>query len=936
MSSQPRTCIVTDEFVGINKKGGIGTCARALAEICQAAGEQVDVLITSPKTPIDIAILSQRFNVQFLSDQIFDTMSIVEASDDAAKAYKTYLYIRNRSFDTIHFNDWQGSGFYVAMAKIQGLIKGRIITHLHGSSAWVRRYNQNSPKLEDFEREDMERFQIENSDYVIAPSSYMLQWYEKEGVVLPKGERRQWILPQWLEYNNLHPGNLTTDSLAPETLREVVFFGRQERRKGIDIFVEAISRLPKTFKPTITFLGAFSQIDHEFTGAYILRKLIHYPGRIRFLPDLDQESALQYILRAQGAICVMPSLIENSPCVVGECFTIGVPFLSTDVGGTAELIDPDSRNLCLVQPTASSIADALQRVQAKGLPSLQSSLNPRHIIRAWKDSITIFSNSRENTCYARFKRGPTVSVCLTHYNRPKMLDRALKAIYRQDYEDIELIIIDDGSNFPEAIRYIDDLSVGSSRFPLKVIKSENRYLGAARNLGVKHATGEYVLFHDDDNISEPDEISTFVTAALNSGYDILTSQYYVYDDNKQRDPLADRNIRWFPIGIGGLYSIFHNKFGDANALFRKSAFEAIGGFTELRGVGLEDWELFLRAYYKGLKIGVVPEPLFTYRISSEGMLQQGNPVDNYDRLFAAVEASNGLLSADMLRYIRSNDIRAEQRARALRIVSPLPGGDLHRELIDCDPQSSAARIKLTELAFSLGRTDDAIDLALQTPSSRHRLLALDRERYGVLGIGAFRNYIEVPLAHDRTALLIKGWLLDQRNTATSIATAKLNKDEFECVAERRYPRPDVDLSRQIPHSSNSGVVALFRKSTKPRLSVRRMVARWKGITISSGISEGKLEVERKSGTRVTGHIDFATWCRIVPVELAGDERSSIQLIIEAPKPELVAISFAGSPFMFAADIEPGRARFSLPSKVFTPIALLEIAAPANDRIEIMY
>ena len=39
----------------------------------------------------------------------------------------------------------------------------------------------------------------------------------------------------------------------------------------------------------------------------------------------------------------MPSLIENSPCVVGECFTLGVPFLAADVGGTAELVAEESR-----------------------------------------------------------------------------------------------------------------------------------------------------------------------------------------------------------------------------------------------------------------------------------------------------------------------------------------------------------------------------------------------------------------------------------------------------------------------------------------------------------------------------------------------------------------------------------------------------------------
>jgi hypothetical protein len=75
-----------------------------------------------------------------------------------------------------------------------------------------------------------------------------------------------------------------------------------------------------------------------------------------------------------------------------------------------------------------------------------------------------------------------------------------------------------------------------------------------------------------------------------------------------------------PLGgcvAGGLYS---NVFGDANALIRRTAFEAAGGFSEAYGLGLEDWELFAKLALAGVRFDVVATPLLWYRQSPGGML----------------------------------------------------------------------------------------------------------------------------------------------------------------------------------------------------------------------------------------------------------------------------------------------------------------------------
>jgi hypothetical protein len=71
------------------------------------------------------------------------------------------------------------------MARWQGLFPTTVVTHLHGSSEWVRRYNLHAPDIYALEFEAIERSQIEHSDHVISPSAYLLHWYREHGVACP-------------------------------------------------------------------------------------------------------------------------------------------------------------------------------------------------------------------------------------------------------------------------------------------------------------------------------------------------------------------------------------------------------------------------------------------------------------------------------------------------------------------------------------------------------------------------------------------------------------------------------------------------------------------------------------------------------------------------------------------------------------------------------
>ncbi|MEI6783535.1 MAG: glycosyltransferase, partial [Verrucomicrobiota bacterium] len=165
----------------------------------------------------------------------------------------------------------------------------------------------------------------------------------------------------------------------------------------------------------------------------------------------------------------------------------------------------------------------------------------------------------------------------------------------------------------------------------RIVRQKNRYLGAARNTGARNASGEYLLFMDDDNYAEPGEIATLVEVAEHTGADIVCcgmNYFGGYDAPDRKEPPKGR---WLPLGPAAAVGAFKNCFGDANALVKRSCFESLGGFTEDYGVTHEDWEFHAKAVLRGYKLEVVPEFLFWYRGNADSMIRTLNSYPNYMR-----------------------------------------------------------------------------------------------------------------------------------------------------------------------------------------------------------------------------------------------------------------------------------------------------------------
>jgi radical SAM protein with 4Fe4S-binding SPASM domain len=127
--------------------------------------------------------------------------------------------------------------------------------------------------------------------------------------------------------------------------------------------------------------------------------------------------------------------------------------------------------------------------------------------------------------------GPMVSVIVPTYNRPEMLKETIRSILAQNYQDFEIVVVNDCGQDVEAI--INELNKDENKI-VYIKHSRNKGLAAARNTGIMVSRGKYIAYLDDDDIYYPHHLETLVGQLEKSGYQVAYTDAYrahqVYKD----------------------------------------------------------------------------------------------------------------------------------------------------------------------------------------------------------------------------------------------------------------------------------------------------------------------------------------------------------------------------------------------------------------------
>ncbi len=219
---------------------------------------------------------------------------------------------------------------------------------------------------------------------------------------------------------------------------------------------------------------------------------------------------------------------------------------------------------------------------------------------------------------------PLVSVIIPVYNRNEFIREAIESVLNQTYQNIEIIVVDDGSEIDIENQIKDFLSKGNIHF----YRKPHAGLSDTRNYGIAKARGEYLVFLDDDDLLHPQMIEIALREAKESNAEIalVGYRYFWYHNIDPTKEYTDFNI--CDPDLSKILSIstpvqIHSVF------IKKKIVEEIGGF-DAAFMAAEHRDFWVRIFSLGIQPRIIKRCLCFTRFhnkqhmsSNDAHMQEG-------------------------------------------------------------------------------------------------------------------------------------------------------------------------------------------------------------------------------------------------------------------------------------------------------------------------
>ncbi len=210
-----------------------------------------------------------------------------------------------------------------------------------------------------------------------------------------------------------------------------------------------------------------------------------------------------------------------------------------------------------------------------------------------------------------------VSVIMPAYNGEKYIAAAMRSVLAQTYEDLELIVVDDGSS-DRTSEIVRGIEAADER--VVYIFQTNAGQGNARNTGIKSARGELIAFLDQDDLWIEAKLERQLEALKETKADVVFSGSFVFHD----DNVTDETMPWDTLrgrfdGATMFPLLFlFDRIPMLSAMVRKDCLHKVGLLEEDRRYqNCDDYDLWLKLAQRGATFFGLDEHLVRYRIHGE-------------------------------------------------------------------------------------------------------------------------------------------------------------------------------------------------------------------------------------------------------------------------------------------------------------------------------
>ena len=600
--------------------GGIGVSVPALAGLLGAEHEVTLVTCARAGATLPDAAPGVRRVLAEPGDHVHGGFACPEHAYSAAVlAAIEAAYAGGRGPDLLEAPDYKAESFVALQAARSGhalLARTRFVVRLRGTAEIAQLHDDEWPDEEDgLAIYAMEREVLARADRVVHAGGDTLAAcarYYGAGALAPATRVRLPLppLPAPARFVPRSPG---------EPLR-LLYAGRLERRKGVHELVEAVLRLAAA-DLRLTLVGADTPTGPlERSMRATLEAMAAGDERIRILGERPR-AELQALM-GESDLAVLPSRFEWWSNVALEAMHAGLPVLATPVGGFTEQVVPGETGWLADGTDARSLASALARLaadpaavdapRASGAPQRQLArlTDRREVLASYRELLAAPLRRRPATMPADM---PRITAVIPAHDAGGMTAEAVTSFLDQAGESGDVVVVDDGSG-PADVATLDELRRDRR---VRVLHRRQGGAAAARNTGIDHAEGDYVLLLDADDVLEPGHLARSV-AALDADPDLSYAvTWFRMEYSGGADPA--RPAAWCPLGAGLGLIVDRNVVGGSCALFPRRVFSELGHrYSEMATI-VEDRELLQQLWRDGLRGAVVPAVLMRRRSRESGI-----------------------------------------------------------------------------------------------------------------------------------------------------------------------------------------------------------------------------------------------------------------------------------------------------------------------------
>lgn len=224
-----------------------------------------------------------------------------------------------------------------------------------------------------------------------------------------------------------------------------------------------------------------------------------------------------------------------------------------------------------------------------------------------------------------------VSIIVPVYNGSKTIKRCIDSITNQTFSNIEIIVVDDGSD-DDTISLIE--SFNDPR--IRIIKKKHSGVSRARNSGLVESRGDYLMFVDGDDTIRKDTISKLVRMMeADKSLDLIKFGYSIIKDRTRKTGVTSRTLsrKTYCTGLDGdkelLLDLF---FRNADTIpcysvtlfFRKRLFDDTGLKFHERLYMMEDAVFYLELFEHNIRMKFISEPFYNYYYNNESASRSRN------------------------------------------------------------------------------------------------------------------------------------------------------------------------------------------------------------------------------------------------------------------------------------------------------------------------